>query len=76
MQTDPSHAIVVTVVPATPTPERTVGDVIIGSLGIAAALLLLALVLGVGFAAIRYVWIKHHPPDDDHMPPVSPFASK
>lgn len=67
-----SNAIVVTVVPATPAPERTVGDVILGSFAIAAVLLLAALVLGVAVAGLRHAWNRWHPPDDDHMPPVSP----
>jgi hypothetical protein len=76
VQQGSSNAIVVTVVPATPAPERTVGDVILGSFAIAAALLLLALVLGVAVAGLRYAWNRWHPPDDDHMPPVSPYLGR
>ena len=53
MQQGSSNAIVVTIVPATPAPERTVGDVIIGSLAIVGVLLLLALLLGIAVAGLR-----------------------
>ena len=76
MQQGSPNAIVVTVVPATPAPERTVGDVILGSFAIAAALLLLALVLGVVVAGLRYAWNRKHPLDDDHMPPVTPYLGR
>jgi hypothetical protein len=73
-QEPPSKPLVVTIVPATPARERTVGDVIVGALGVAGALVLVALVLGVVFAAVRYAWHRRHPPQDDHLPPVSPYA--
>ena len=63
---------VVTVVPATPAPERDLADVLLGSLGITVGLLFVALVLGVVFGAIRLGWAKRHPPDVDHMPPIKP----
>jgi hypothetical protein len=65
---------IVTVIPRDPTPETGVADVIVGALGIAGALLLLALVLGGLFAALRLFWLRRHPPADDHLPPVSPFV--
>jgi hypothetical protein len=71
-QDTPSKPLVVTIVPATPARERTVGDVIIGSLGITGVLVLLALALGVVFAGVRYAWQRRHPPHDDHLPPVAP----
>lgn len=67
-----SNAIVVTVVPATPAPERTVAGVIFGALGLAGLLFLLAIVLGAALAALRYGWLRLRPPADDHMPPVTP----
>jgi len=76
VQQGSSNAIVVTIVPATPAPERTVGDVIIGSLAIVGVLLLLALLLGIAVAGLRYAWNRWHPPDDDHMPPVSPYLGR
>lgn len=67
--TDP---FVVTVVPATPAPERTIGDVIIGSLGIVLVLTLVAVALGTVLAGVRLIWLRRFPPGDDHMPPVRP----
>ncbi|HVW04198.1 MAG TPA: hypothetical protein VHB78_04280 [Vicinamibacterales bacterium] len=67
-----STPIVVTVVPATPARERTVGDVIIGALSLTGVLILIALALGVVFAAVRYAWHRRHPPHEDHLPPVAP----
>jgi hypothetical protein len=73
-QQTPSKPIVVTVVPATPARERTVGDVIAGALVLTAVLVVIALALGVLFAAVRYAWHRRHPPHEDHLPPVSPYA--
>ena len=70
---DPS-SFVVTVVPATPAPETTVSDVLIGSLGVAGSLLVLALCLGVVMAAVRLGWQRRHPAADDHLPPVTPLT--
>jgi hypothetical protein len=71
----PQDSFVVTVIPATPAPERTVADVIVGSLSIVAVLLAVALVLGGLFAAVRLGWIRRHPAEADHMPPVRPTAN-
>lgn len=68
----PEQPFVVTVVPATAAPERTVGDVIIGSLAVVGALLVMALVLGVLFAGVRVLWRRTHPLEAEHMPPVKP----
>ena len=67
---DPS-SFVVTVVPAAPAPETTVADVVIGSLGVAGFLLVLALGLGVVMAAVRLGWQRLHPAVEDHLPPVT-----
>jgi hypothetical protein len=74
VQSQPSQSFVVTIVPANPTDQTTVADVLIGSLGITAVLLGLALALGVLAAAVRYGWNRLHPPSEDHLPPVSPFT--
>jgi ABC-type phosphate transport system permease subunit len=68
----PQDSFLVTVVPATPAPERTVADVIIGSLGIVLVLTMVAIVLGTVFAGIRLAWLRRFPPAGDHMPPVKP----
>ncbi len=66
------QSFVVTVIPAEPTPTRTIGDVIVGSMGVAGSLLLLALVLGAVVAGVRVLWNRWHPAVDDHLPPVTP----
>lgn len=71
----PKDSFVVTVIPAEPTPERTVADVIIGSLSIVVVLLVAAVLLGGVFAALRLGWIRRRPPEADHMPPVRPTAN-
>ena len=68
----PQQPFVVTVVPATPVRERDLADVVIGALGITVTLLLVAVVLGVLFGWLRLTWVRRHPPDADHMPPVKP----
>lgn len=52
------------------TPEVTVVDVLVGSLGLAGALALVALPLGLlaGWLLIRRK--QRHRPEDDHMPPI------
>jgi hypothetical protein len=71
----PQDSFVVTVLPATPAPERTVADVIIGSLTIVVVLVVAGLLLGGVFAGLRLGWLKRHPADKDHMPPVRPTAN-
>jgi hypothetical protein len=75
VQTADPHSIVVTVIPATPAQETTIGDVVLGSIGVVGALMILALVLGVGTAVLRLAWNRLHPAEDDHLPPVSPYAN-
>jgi ABC-type phosphate transport system permease subunit len=55
-----------------PTEEMTVADVLIGALGLAGAIALAAVPLGVlmGFLLIR--WNKRRRPESDRMPHVSP----
>jgi hypothetical protein len=63
---------VVTIIPEDPAPQTTVGDVVVGSLGVAGTLLVLAMLLGVVLAAVRLGWNRLHPPADDHLPSVTP----
>ena len=56
-------------------PETTVGDVILGSLGVTGVLLVIALILGAVMAAVRVGWHRLRPPTDDHLPPVSPLIA-
>lgn len=69
----PPKAFIVTMA-QTPAKETTVADVIIGSLGVAGALLLLAIVLGVVASLVRLAWNRRHPPHEAHLPSVSPFT--
>lgn len=64
-------AFVVTVIKEPPQ-ELTVADLIIGSLGVAGSLLLLALVFGVVAGAVLVIWNRFHPAAARHLPPVSP----
>lgn len=68
----PRDSFVVTIIPPTPAEEQGVSDVILGSLGVAGTLLMIALVLGVVVAGFRVAWNRRHPPADDHLPPVVP----
>ena len=55
-----------------PSEETTVADLLVGSLGLAGALALVAIPLGLilGYVLIR--WNQRRRPEADHMPHVSP----
>lgn len=55
-----------------PAEETTIADLLVGSLGLAGALALAAVPLGLilGYLLIR--WNHRRRPGADHMPPVSP----
>ena len=74
MQQQPPSAFVVTVVKE-PVKELTVGELIIGSLGIAGSLLALALVLGAVAGGALVVWNRRFPADRNHLPPVRPTST-
>jgi hypothetical protein len=59
----------------TPAQEVTLADVIFGAFGIVGVLILTALVFGAGLSLLLVVWNRRHPPESNHMPPVSPFIS-
>ena len=67
----PPDAFIVTVI-REPEPEMTVADVLIGSLGVAGALLVLALLLGLVAGALMVLWRRWRPREWRPMPPVSP----
>ena len=50
----------------------TVPELILGSLGIAGSLLVLALALGTVVGGVLVVWHRFRPVSRDHLPPVSP----
>jgi hypothetical protein len=54
--------------------ETTIGDVILGALGLTGALVLIALVLGALLAFVLVRWHHRHPPERDHLPPISPLV--
>ena len=69
MQGQPSQPIIVQLV-REPAQEITVGDVIVGSLGVTGLLVLLALALGGLLALVLIRWKQRHPPEAGHLPPV------
>lgn len=71
MQTDGAFMVRLVEQPA---PEVTVGDVILGSLGVAGAMTLIALVLGalVGWILIRRS--RDRGIEDEHPPSIHPFS--
>ena len=71
MQDKPPDAFLVTVI-REPAKEVTGADDIIGSLGIAGALLVLALALGVVAGGLLVIWNRWRPTSADHLPPVKP----
>lgn len=72
MQDQYPDALIVTVIEP-PVREMTVADLIIGSLGLAGVLLLISLALGACVGAVLVRWHRRHPPEDRHLPPVSPL---
>jgi hypothetical protein len=48
-------------------------DVIVGSFSITAIAVAVAVVLGAVLAYILIRWHRRHPPEDDHLPSISPL---
>ena len=71
MQEQKPDAFVVTIIKE-PAKEMTVPELIIGSLGIAGSLVLLALVLGLVAGAWLVIWNRFRPANRKHLPKVSP----
>jgi hypothetical protein len=71
LQEKPPNAFVVTVIKE-PVKEMTVADLIVGSLGIAGSLLVLALVLGAVAGGWLVLWNRWRPASRRHLPPVRP----
>jgi len=55
-------------------PQQTLKDVVLNSLGVAGVLLLGAMILGAVLAVVLVTWNRRHPPEGDHLPPVSPLV--
>ena len=73
MQRSQPDAFVVTIV-ETPARELTVADVVVGSLGVAGVLLIIALALGGVLSMLLLGWRRRFPLDRDHLPPISPLV--
>ena len=71
-QVAPKDAFVVTVIKE-PAPEITFGDVILSALGVTGVLVLLSLVLAAMLAFVLLWWRRRHPPESQHLPPISPL---
>lgn len=70
----PPDAFIVSLI-REPTPETTVGDIIVGALGLTGVMFLIAVVLGGAMALLLVLWHKRRPPEEDHLPSVSPFTA-
>jgi len=66
-------AIIVRIIPEA-TPETTVGDIIIGALGLTGVMFIIAVALGGICAFLLISWHRHRPPSDNHLPSVSPLS--
>ena len=71
-QVAPKDAFVVTVIKE-PAPEITFGDVILSALGVTGVLVLLSLVIAAMLAFVLLWWRRRHPPESQHLPPISPL---
>ena len=66
--------MIVTIVPQ-PDQGMSFADVIVGSFSITAIAIVVAAVLGVILAYVLIQWHRRHPPEDDHLPSVSPLIA-
>ena len=64
--------IIVTIAPE-PDHGPTFVDVIVGSFALTAIAVLVAVLLGIVLAYILIRWHRRHPPEEDRLPPISPF---
>ena len=71
-QTPPKQDAFIVSVIREPADEITVEELIVGSLGVAGSLLVLALALGAVAGGVLVVWHRLRPASRDHLPPVSP----
>jgi ABC-type dipeptide/oligopeptide/nickel transport system permease component len=69
-QEQPPPSIIVTVVQE-PVREQTVADVIIGALGVAGVLVVLALLLSLVVGLVLVVWNRWFRPEADHLPSIT-----
>ena len=57
-----------------PAPQTTLADVVIASLGVVGVATIGAAVLGAVVAFLLVRWNRRHPPEADHLPPISPLV--
>jgi hypothetical protein len=74
VQTSRPDAFIVTIqTQKTPTEELTIRDVIVGSLGVAGTLFVIAIALGAVLSLLLLAWRRRFPLERNHLPPVSPL---
>jgi hypothetical protein len=68
----------VTFVTIPPPPDKGMNlvDVIVGSFGITAILILIAAVCGTILSYVLIRWNRRHPPELDHLPSVNPLIAR
>jgi hypothetical protein len=66
--------IIVIPVPA-PSHQTSLGDVVLGAMGLTGVLVVASILLGAGLALLLMMWNRRHPPGSDRMPPISPLVS-
>jgi|HubBroStandDraft_2_1064218.scaffolds.fasta_scaffold741386_2 ABC-type phosphate transport system permease subunit len=66
--------MIFTIVPQ-PDKGMSFADVIVGSFSLTAIAIVVAAVLGVILAYILIHWHRRHPPEDDHLPSISPLIA-
>ena len=65
-----SPPVIVTLVDK-PSPQTNFGDVLIGSFGLTAVLVVIAVVLGAVVALVLVKWHQRHRPEEDHPPSLT-----
>lgn len=64
---------IVQIVPE-PARQATLGDVVIGALGITGLLVLAAVLAGAVLAVVLMRWHRRHPPEAGHLPSIAPLT--
>lgn len=70
----PQDPFIVTLI-REPTPETTVGDIIVGALGLTGVMFVVALVLGASLALLLILWHRRRRPEMNHLPSVNPLIA-
>ena len=64
---------IIVTIPPPPDEASSFVDVILGSFGLTAIAIVVAAVLGAVLSYVLILWHRRHPPEDDHLPPISPL---